>query len=663
MSSSSPSSSDIQRLLSQDCRADNWETVRFKPGCDLSRIRNVSFVGDVEVGETAGVHLVEGVEQPSGLYNACIANCVLGDTVRICNIGSAISDYVIEEGALLEHVASLVSEPGATFGNGVELEVVNEAGGRETKIINDLTSQVAYLQAMLKHDEVFSNRLSDLIDEQVASGRSEKGIVERGCRLLHCGPLLNVNIGPHAELHGVSFLKDGTVNSCSEHPTEVGDGVQAQSFIVSEGAQVDGGAILENVFVGQGARIGKQFSAQNSMFFANSEGFHGEACSVFGGPYTVTHHKSTLLIAGLFSFYNAGSGTNQSNHMYKLGPVHQGVLERGCKTGSSSYLLMESHVGAFSVVIGKHLANIDTPNLPFSYIYTDGESSKIIPGMNLFSVGTVRDGEKWPKRDRRKALNKRDLIVFDVYSPYTVEKMRLGRDELLALSESTSRDKQFVNYGGLQLSRVLLKKGAKYYQLAISRYLNDAVCSRLSDALRETGNWSDATALLKPERQLALPEEWTDLAGLLTPRERVNALVEKVSQGDLISYEELLDELEAMYRRYSEDAWEFVHAAYEKEYGTALQTIGVEKAETALEEWYSSANTLHSMILEDSKKEFSAFSQIGYGLDQDETNKVLDFQSVRGTIDTNSVIQNLNEHATSLRDRYTEIKDLLSKYR
>ena len=96
---------------------------------------------------------------------------------------------------------------------------------------------------------------------------------------------------------------------------------------------MDGAALLANTYVGQACRIGRQFSAENCLFFANCEAFHGEACSVFAGPYTVTHHKSTLLIAGMFSFYNAGSGTNQSNHMYKLGPVHEGRLERGSQNG------------------------------------------------------------------------------------------------------------------------------------------------------------------------------------------------------------------------------------------------------------------------------------------------------------------------------------------
>ncbi len=65
----------------------------------------------------------------------------------------------------------------------------------------------------------------------------------------------------------------------------------------------------------------------------------------------------------------------------------------------------------------------------------------IVPGMNLFSVGMVRDSEKWPKRDNRKVRDKRDLIIFDVFSPFTVERMRRGRDELVALNEITSKDR------------------------------------------------------------------------------------------------------------------------------------------------------------------------------------------------------------------------------
>lgn len=648
----------IKKLSQQGCTAQNWKSVTLSPQCDLSRFRNVSFIGKVVVGKNGGSLSVAGTEMPCGIYNAAIADCTIGDEVRIANIGSTIANYFIDKNVLIENVASIVAGADATFGNGVELDVVNEGGGRGTKIINELTAQTAYVQAMMKHNDAFTRNLSAIIETK-AKSRPGPGHIGTHARIVHCGAITNVNIGAHAHVHGAQSLENGTVNSCAEHPTEIGEAVQAKSFILAEGARVDSGAILDKVYVGQAVKIGKQFSAENSLFFANCEGFHGEAVSLFAGPYTVTHHKSTLLIAGIFSFYNAGSGTNQSNHMYKLGPVHQGVFERGCKTGSFSYVLLEGHIGAFSVVIGKHFTNIDSPNLPFSYIQEGEGMSKIIPGMNLFSVGTVRDGEKWPKRDNRKAPVKRDLIIFDVFSPYTVEKMRRGRDELVALSESTSKDKAYVAYGGLQLNRLLLRKGAKYYSMAIARYLNDKACTRIADAMEKSGDWNSATSMLKPQSRLKKSDEWTDVCGLLTARERLTALEETVAAGSCGSYDGLLDEFQSMYDNYRADEWQYVYDTFLKEYSIRLDAATKEQALSAIEEWRKAAVSLHSMILEDSKKEFGPFAKIGYGIDQSDETMERDFTAVRGSSETNSVVQKLVKEGNEIQQRYTQFRDKL----
>ncbi len=659
MKSTRVTPSQIKKLSQQGCTAQNWKSVTLSPQCDLSRFRNVAFIGKVTVGKNDGSLSVAGTEMPCGIYNAVIANCTIEDDVRIANIGSTIANYLIDKNALIENVASIVTGADATFGNGVELDVVNEGGGRGTKIINELTAQTAYVQAMAKHNDAFTRNLSTIIEKK-AKSYSGPGHVGTHARIVHCGAITNVNIGAHAYVHGAQSLENGTVNSCIEHPTEIGEAVQAKSFILAEGARVDSGAILDKVYVGQAVKIGKQFSAENSLFFANCEGFHGEAVSLFAGPYTVTHHKSTLLIAGIFSFYNAGSGTNQSNHMYKLGPVHQGVFERGCKTGSFSYVLLEGHIGAFSVVIGKHFTNIDTPNLPFSYIQEGEGISKIIPGMNLFSVGTVRDGEKWPKRDNRKAPVKRDLIIFDVFSPYTVEKMRRGRDELIALSESTPKDKAYVTYGGLQLNRLLLRKGAKYYSMAIARYLNDKACARITEALEKSGDWNSATSLLEPQSRLKKSDEWTDVSGLLTPRERLAALEEKVAAGSCGSYDDLLKEFQSMYDNYRSDEWQYVYDTFLKEYNIRLDAITKEQALSAIEEWQKAATSLHSMILEDSKREFGPFAKIGYGIDQSDEAMECDFTAVRGSSETNSVVQKLVKEGNEIQQRYTQFKNKLT---
>jgi hypothetical protein len=658
---SSLSSEQIQQLISQGCTAVDWKNVSLHSSSELSRIRNVNFIGTVSVGMNNGAITVDGVELPCGIYNATIANCVIGDNVRIANIGSAISNYHIGSDVLIEDTASLTADADAAYGNGVELDVVNEAGGRGTILFNDLSAQTAYLQALLRHDEQFTRNLSSLIKKKIAATKTANGIIEHNARITHCGSIHNVNVMQHASIHGALFLENGTVLSCNEHPTEIGEGVHAKSFVLAEGARVDGGAMLDKVYVGQGTKIGKQYSAENSLFFANCEGFHGEAVSLFAGPYTVTHHKSTLLIAGLFSFYNAGSGSNQSNHMYKLGPVHQGIFERGCKTGSFSYVLLESRIGAFSVVIGKHFTNMNTPNLPFSYIHEEGGESKIIPGMNLFSVGTVRDGEKWPKRDNRKAANKRDLIIFDVFTPYTVEKMRRGRDELLSLSENVPREKTFINYGGLQLNRLLLRKGAKYYTMAIHRYLNDKVCSRLSDALAKSQTWKDATAQLHSKKILKQPKNWTDLSGLLSANERIASLLDCVRKGDIVSYDQITQELERIHSSYRDDEWEYVCEAFTEEYKVEPSAITKTQALTAIEEWKNAAVSLHSMILEDSKREFGDFAKIGFGLDQLQEDAQRDFDAVRGTIETNSVVQKLTGEGKAIEQRFMEFKKLIEQ--
>ncbi len=480
-------------------------------------------------------------------------------------------------------------------------------------------------------------------------------------RLLHCGVIRNVLIGPHAVVRGAALLDTGTILSCAEHPTVVGEAVQAKHFILAEGASVTGGALLDRVFVGQASRVGKQFSAENSVFFANCEAFHGEAVSIFAGPYTITHHKSTLLIAASFSFYNAGSGTNQSNHMYKLGPVHQGVFERGSKTGSFSYVLHETHIGPFSVVIGKHYTNINTPDLPFAYIHESEGQSAIIPGMNLFSVGTVRDGEKWPKRDGRKAPVRRDFIAFAVFTPFTVEKMRAGRAVLQRLHETTPKEKASVQYGGVFIKRLLLRKCARYYAQGVTRYLNGHVLDRVEAASPAT-SWDAVQQALRSAATLRDPFSWTDVGGLLMPTERLRALEDDIVAGAVGSLPELGVRFGAIADAYAQDEWSYVCAAFALENGYAPDAMSREQAQEMLSAFDEATAALHSAILDDSKKEFAAFARIGFGLGMTEDERTAEFTAVRGSAETNSVVQKLVQEKAATAERSERLRQLLSRF-
>ena len=144
------------------------------------------------------------------------------------------------------------------------------------------------------------------------------------------------------------------------------------------GSSVINSVKIQDCFVGEACQLSNGFTASASVFFANSYMSNGEACAAFCGPFTASHHKSSLLIGGMFSFYNAGSATNFSNHAYKMGPMHWGILERGSKTASGAYLLMPATLGSFSVCFGKLMHHPNTRNLPFAYL--------IAAGAKMFSI-------------------------------------------------------------------------------------------------------------------------------------------------------------------------------------------------------------------------------------------------------------------------------------
>ncbi len=654
---------EVTILERNGCTAENWSLIEVSKEFEASRVRFSRFSGNVVIGNNTGCVNIDGVERRCEISHVILSNCRIGDNVFIMDVSSCIHNYTIEDDVVIEDVSILMSEEGAFFGYGVKVKVMNETGGREVTLFNDLNAQIAYLQAMYRHDGVFQEKLNGIIQKAVDQDISEGAIIGRGAVVRNCGSIRNVRIGAYARVQGALELRNGTILSCVEHKTLIGSGVIISDFIIAEGAEVTSGALLERVYVGQGTLAGKQVSAENSFFFANSEAFHSEICSVFAGPYTVSHHKSTLLIASLWSFFNAGSGTNQSNHMYKLGPVHQGVFERGCKTGSFAYTMLESHIAAFCVIIGKHMMNIDIPFFPFSYLIEDGGRSGLMPGINLFSIGTVRDDEKWPARDRRKAPNKRDFITFDVFSPYTVEKMRRGRDILNDLYEKTPREEDSVHYGGVQIKRLMLRKGVKYYTMAIDRYLIDRVIGVVEDAGSRAKSWSEVLSNFFRPQKIKKPKSWVDIGGCITPRERVEVIVSDVREGRIRKTGELIVKLEQIHQSYHEDELLYVLCAFEEEYGFSPVSMSVQDANELVVKWESAARSLCSLTVENMKSEFSEASMISYGVDQETENRQRDFIAVRGTFQTNAVTKKVMDMKEGLKHRAEKMKGLINKFR
>jgi carbonic anhydrase/acetyltransferase-like protein (isoleucine patch superfamily) len=639
------SAEQINQLTEQGCSCEDWSKVQVADGFKAETVKSTHFCGQIKLGVfDKQVSFFGGVKKPAGVSHATIHNCTIGNNVYISHVRNYIANYVIENDVVIENIDLLAVEGKSTFGNGAEVAVVNESGGREIPIYDQLSAHTAYIIAFYRHRPDVIGKLQQMVADYSASVKSSMGLVGKGARLVNCRIIKNVKVGAASVIEGVSRLENGSINSCSDDPVYIGAGVFAEDFIVCDGSKITDGTIISKCFIGQGTVLAKQYSAENSVFFANCGGFHGEACSVFAGPYTVTHHKSTLLIAGLFSFLNAGSGTNQSNHMYKLGPTHQGIVERGSKTASDSYILWPAKVGAFTVVMGRHYKNSDTSNLPFSYLIEHEDESVLVPGVNLHKVGTVRDARKWPRRDRRKDAKKLDFIHFKLLSPYTIQKMLNGCQLLANLKATSGQNTEYFTYNSVKIKNSALDRGIKLYRMGIDKFLGNCLIGRLEN--KQFTNVDELRAALVPETKTG-PGKWVDLAGLFAPEQVVQKLLNDI-ENDIISMPEKLTEaFESMYKNYPAYEWAWAANVLQQGLGIMLDRITPNDIIELVTKWKTAVVELDRMIYADTKKEFTDIAQIGYGLDGGKDAMHRDFEEVIGTFEENSFVLEVKKHITS----------------
>ncbi len=649
---------EITQLEQQHCTCDNWDHILVAPDFTTQYVKHVHFTGNIRIGSFKKTFVLDGgIPRHSGLYHSSIHNCTIGNNVYISRIHRYIANYQIGDDCYIEDTECIATTGKSSFGNGLRVSVLNETGGRSIAICNKLSSQLAYIMTLYRHRAKTINRIDQIIQNYTDQVSSDFGFIGQHVRITSCGNIKNVHIGDYAILESAQELENGSINSNSADPIHIGSGVMAKNFILSSGAQVTEATLIENCFIGQGTQLGKHFSIYDSVYFSNCQGFHGEACAIFGGPFTVTHHKSSLLIAGMFSFLNAGSGSNQSNHMYKLGPIHQGVVERGSKTTSDSYVLWPAKIGAFSLVMGRHHHHSDTSNLPFSYLIENDDDTHIIPGVNLRSVGTIRDAQKWPKRDKRKDPDKLDQINFNLLSPYTIQKMYAGINILETLKELSGETSETYTYQSTIIKHSSLFKGIKYYQMAINKFLGNSIIKRLE--ITPFKSIEEIRERLKPDTNIGLGP-WVDLSGMIAPQTEIDRLLNNIDSGTIDTLEAINQRFKEIHSNYYQYEWTWALQKIEERLNKPYTEFTVQDIIDLAQTWKKSVVDLDNLLYEDAKKEFTLISKTGFGVDGDESTKQLDFINVRGQFENNPFVQEVQEHIVKKSALCQELIDRIS---
>ena len=578
---------EIRQLEDNNCWAEDWQRVMVADDFNPNAVRNVTFYGDVKLGSfDKSIEVSKTFMRRTGVYNATLRNVTIGNNSLVENVGNYINNYVIGSDCYISNICTMETTEGATYGEGNIISVLNEVGEGNVVSYHGLTSQIAALMVRHAGNNAFRTAIRRLVAEYIQRTTPDTGTIGNGVKIVNTKEVTNTVVYNDCEINGAARISDCTIMSSPEASVFIGTGVICENSIIAHGSSIINSVKMQDCFVGEACKLSNGFTAAQSVFFANSYMSNGEACAAFCGPFSSSHHKSSLIIGGMFSFYNAGSATNFSNHAYKMGPIHYGTLERGAKTASGAYLLMPAHIGTFSVCFGKLMYHPDTRSLPFSYLIAYGDIMYLVPGRNLTTVGLYRDIRKWPKRDMRSKQSRKSIVNFDWLSPFSVGEIIQGKKILERLREASGDNVSTYNYHEYVIKTSSLRKGIKYYDIALRIFMG-AVLKR--------------HALVPPVSTVGTGK-WNDLSGLLLPDSEEQQLVSDIADGTIESMDDIVDRLNAINDNYNEYRWAWAYRMILDYYG--LSEITPQDAERIHTDYITARRAWIAEIKKDAEKEY-----------------------------------------------------------
>ena len=583
---------EIDTLERNSCWAEDWTRVEVaEEGFQAKYFHRVMFYGDIRLGSfQKNIEIAKDFVKHSGINDATLRNVTVGDDCLIEKVGNYINNYTIGNDCLISNISVMETTEGASYGEGNLISVLNEVGDGNVILFHDLNSQFAAFMVKHFNNKDLKNAIRRLVSEEIARTNPERGTIGNNVKIINTREITNTIIQDDCEISGASKLSDCTILSSENASVFIGTGVICENSIISDGSSIINSVKMQDCFVGEACQIANGFTASQSVFFANSFMANGEACAAFCGPFCASHHKSSLIIGGMFSFYNAGSGTNFSNHAYKMGPMHWGILERGTKTASGSYLLMPATIGAFSVCFGKLMHHPNTTALPFSYLIAEADKMFLVPGRNITTVGLYRDIRKWPRRDMRPQHSQKSIVNFDWLSPFTVGEILRGKKILENLRQASGDNVSSYNYHEYVINASSLRKGIKYYDIALRIYMGAV--------LKRAHKWG---FFGKPETEIGLGK-WDDLSGLLLPASEKQRLIDEIKDGTLETIQEVIDRFHEINDNYRVYQWAWTYRMILEYYG--IKEITAEDDARIKKDYIEARRAWIAEIRKDAEKEF-----------------------------------------------------------
>lgn len=584
------SETEIKILKQTNKNSDEtWQNVWVdKNDFDVNLIRHCEILGFLVIGKLRKISLkYHDLVLDAGLYDSYLENVVIGDDSVVRNV-RYLSNYKIGSRDILFNIQEMSCTIHSKFGNGILksgepesnriwIGVGNENDGRKILPFEDMIPGDAYIWSKYRDDKLLQRRFLEMTEFNQSKSLDTFGLVADDVVIKNTTLLKDAKIGQNAYIKGAFKLKNITVLSSEEEPSQIGEGVELVNGILGYGSKVFYQAVAVRFVIGRNCQLKYGARLLNSVLGDNSTVSCCELLNNLIFPFHEQHHNSSFLIASTVCGQSniASNATIGSNHNSRS-PDGEMFAGRGFWPGLCTDFKFNSKFASFTLIAKgsyQHELNIE---YPFSLVCSNGEGNpvNIIPAYsflyNMYSV--ARNKSKFLKRDKR--VVKVQHIETDPLAPDTMQEVEVALRRIIdltadylveqknekALSAKENPDELYQvakdylhqnpdakftlkdktaqkKYGAVILKPVKAykeyRKIAKYFA---TRCLIEYCASQNKDSLTKEDF----------DKIIALPlyTKWANVGGQIIPEEK-------------------LTELFGMIKEYSVETWQQVHQFYD----------------------------------------------------------------------------------------------------
>lgn len=666
-------SDEVERLVKNDNTADNWDEILVTDQFDTNQIKNTRFFGLVRIGRLRNVILQHhDLRVPSGITNSLIISSDIGDDVAIHNV-HYLAHYIIGDRCILFNIQEMHTTDHAKFGNGIIkegepenvrtwIDLMNETGCRRVLPFDGMITADAYLWAKYVDDSAMQANLKKITQKTIDNQRGYYGTTGNNCVIKNSRILKDVKVSSYCYIKGANKLKNLTINSSEEEPTQIGEGVELVNGIIGYGCHIFYGCKAVKFILGNnsnlkyGARLINSFLGDNSTI---------SCCEVLNNlifPAHEQHHNNSFLIASVVMGQSnmAAGATIGSNHNSRAND-NEIQAGRGFWPGLCTSVKHSCRFASF-VLLSKadYPAELDIP-LPFSLLNNNvsKDQLEVMPAFwwlyNMFAL--ARNSWKFQNRDKR--VHKDQNIEFDPFAPDTIEEIFTARTLLeiwTAKASLRSKGKSYISVKDEDLAamgqklmsgneedinkleilgenmentrrNVVILKPYKAYN-AYGEILHYYAVKNLIEFMRSNpkATFPKMCKDLAGKRQ----KGWTNLGGQLMQTDDVETLRADIGSGKLRSWKEIHERYDYLWNKYKTDKQKHAFATLCEIYKTDMLTKTDWKR--ALDKTVTIQKYVSDQVYNSRKKDFdNPFRQTTF------RNKE-EMKAAFGTVDENSFI-------------------------